>query len=89
MFGPRKGPLFDDRVARARAMPPEEKLLAGARLFEYACEITIAGIRNKFPSADEQQVQDILFKRLRLRRKLDRQQLTSPHLRLVRSARNA
>ena len=44
--------LFRDEVLRARRMPPEEKLLAGARLFEYACQITAAGIRNQFPEID-------------------------------------
>ncbi len=29
-------------------MPPEEKLLAGEELFDYACAITLAGIRDQF-----------------------------------------
>ena len=64
--------LYRERVLRARRMPLEEKLLAGPRLFEYACEITRAGIRQQFPEADEQRVQEILAERLSLRRKLER-----------------
>ncbi len=67
MAGLQNDPFFHDRVMRARSMPPEEKLLAGARLFEYACEITTAGISRQFPNADEQEIQEILSKRLRLR----------------------
>ncbi|MCY2989874.1 MAG: hypothetical protein NTY19_18675 [Planctomycetota bacterium] len=63
--------LYRERVLRARQMSPEEKLLAGPRLFEYACEITRAGIRQQFPEANEQRVQEILAERLRLRRKLE------------------
>ena len=32
-------------------MPPEEKLLAGEELFDYACAITLAGIRDQVPGA--------------------------------------
>ena len=59
------------RVLRARAMSPEEKLDAGPRLFEYACRITLEGIRHQFPDADERRVQEILAERLALRRKME------------------
>jgi hypothetical protein len=63
--------LFREEVLRARRMSPEEKLLAGGRLFELACRVTEAGIRDQFPDADPQRVQEILSQRLTLRRKLD------------------
>jgi len=62
--------LYRERVLRAREMPAEEKLLAGADLFEWACEITKAGIRSQYPDADEGQVQAILAQRLALQQRL-------------------
>ncbi len=64
--------IYRDRVLRARAMPPEEKLLDGARLFEMACRITRDGIRYQFPDADECQVEEILAAHLALRTRLER-----------------
>jgi len=45
-------------------MTPEQKLLAGAELFDYACRITLAGIRSQNPEASEIRVQEILRERL-------------------------
>jgi hypothetical protein len=53
-------------------MSPEEKLFAGAELFDYACEITKAGIRDQFPEADEEEVLRILRERLVLAERLHR-----------------
>jgi hypothetical protein len=61
--------LYRERVLRARQTPPEEKILAGQALFEYACEITLAGIRNQFQGQTEEQYRDILRKRLAARRR--------------------
>ena len=47
-------PLYRDEVLAARVMTPEEKLLAGPQLFDFACRIALDGIRNQFPDADEQ-----------------------------------
>ena len=63
--------IFRDRILRAREMSPDEKFYAGAQLFERACQIMVAGIRNQFPNADEAQVADILEQRLQLVRRLD------------------
>jgi len=62
---------FWDRVEQARAMPPEEKLLAGARLFDLTSKIMAEGIRREFPEADESRVQEILRDRLALARRLE------------------
>jgi hypothetical protein len=64
--------LYRDRVAEAREMPPEEKLLAGEVLFEYACAITLAGIRSEFPDLSEQEHFRVLEERLDLRERLER-----------------
>jgi hypothetical protein len=64
--------IYRERVAEARAMPPEEKFLAGEELFEYACAITLAGIRNQFPGVSEQESLKILEERLELRERLEK-----------------
>ena len=56
--------LGDDEVRWAREMPAAEKLIAGARLFDYACTIMAAGIRRQYPSASEEQVLAIMRERL-------------------------
>jgi len=62
--------LYRERVLRARETPPEEKLLAGPRLFERACRIMTDGIRDECPEADEEQVREILAQRLAVARRL-------------------
>jgi hypothetical protein len=64
--------LYRERVRRARATPPEQRLLDGIRLFELACRIMMDGIRDEHPGADEDQVQDILTQRFDLLRRLER-----------------
>ena len=63
--------IFRDRVLRARQMPPEEKLLDGARLFDWACRITEWGIRNQHPDADDGRVAALLRARVDLQRRLE------------------
>jgi len=63
--------LYRERVVEARAMPPEEKFLAGEELFEYACAITLAGIRNQFPGVSEEEALRILEARLELRERME------------------
>lgn len=56
---------FDQEdVRQARATPPEERLMAGARLFDYACAIMMAGIRQQHPSASDDRVLQIVRERL-------------------------
>jgi hypothetical protein len=64
--------LYRERVAEARNMPPEEKLLAGEELFDYACSITLAGIREQFPALDAGECLRILEERLALREQMER-----------------
>ena len=64
--------IYRERVLRARRTPIEQKLLAGAELFECACQVTCDGIRDQNPGIDESQVQQILRDRLALARRLGR-----------------
>ena len=64
--------LFRERVDEARRMSPEEKLLAGEELFEYACAITLAGIRNQFPNTTEGEQLKILEERLALQERFEK-----------------
>jgi hypothetical protein len=64
--------LHREDLEQARRMTPEQRLLAGAELFDYACEITKAGIRAKNPGADEQTVLKLLRERIELGEKLER-----------------
>lgn len=63
--------LYRAELRDARAMRPEDKLLAGEELFNYACSITMAGIRNQFPEADEAERRRILESQLELQRRLE------------------
>jgi hypothetical protein len=64
--------LYCERVAEARQMAPEEKLLAGEELFEYACAITLAGIRDQFRGLNEEECLQILEQRLDLRERMEK-----------------
>jgi hypothetical protein len=63
--------IFWDRVQRARQMSPAQRVQASLELFEFACKVTLAGIRSQFPDADECRVQEILHERLALARRLE------------------
>lgn len=63
--------LYREELIEARAMSPAEKVLAGQRLFEAACRITLAGIRHQFPEASEERCREILWERLDLQRRLE------------------
>jgi len=63
--------LYRDDVLAARVMTPEEKLLAGPQLFDFACRIAMDGIRNQFPDADEVRIRQILAERVELGRRLE------------------
>jgi hypothetical protein len=63
--------LYREELRDARAMPPEQKLFLGEELFAYASSITLLGIRNQFPEADETEQRRILAGRLELQRKLE------------------
>jgi hypothetical protein len=64
--------LHREDLEQARRMTPEQKLLAGAELFDYACSITKAGIRAQHPGADEETVLKLLRERIELAEKRER-----------------
>ncbi len=63
--------IYRERVQRARAAAPGEKILDGPELFDWACEWMVAGIRHQFPDADDERVRSIVVQRLALRRRLE------------------
>jgi Rv0078B-related antitoxin len=58
--------LRREEVARARRMPFAEKFMAGAELFDYACQISRDGIRMQNPGFTEEEVSQELRRRLSL-----------------------
>lgn len=69
--------LRRSKVEQARRMDPVERLLSGPELFDYACRITMAGIRRGHPAADDHQVLDILCRRLDQRDMRERREIES------------
>lgn len=65
--------LYWQRVARARAMSPEERMKAGPELFDYACSITLTALREQMPGASEAELLAALRRRLALKKKLEEQ----------------
>ena len=63
--------LYREKVRRAREMSPEEKLLAGPRLFDFGCRIMTDGIRHQNPGITEEEVERLLQQRLDLGRRLE------------------
>jgi hypothetical protein len=63
--------LYREEVLAARAMTPQQRVLAGARLFELACRISADGIRAQYPGATEEEVAQRLAARLELGRRLE------------------
>ena len=63
--------LRQDKIEQARSMTPEQRLSAGGELFDYACRISMAGIRSQHPDADERQVLHLLRERVALGEQLE------------------
>lgn len=63
--------LRQEEIDRARKMTFAEKFWAGAELFDYACEITKAGIRMQNPGFTEEQVMDELRRRIEIGNRLE------------------
>ncbi|HWB12053.1 MAG TPA: hypothetical protein VG826_22700 [Pirellulales bacterium] len=51
-------------------MSPEDKLLAGASVFDRSCRIILDGLRHENPEADECRLRELLRERLALLRRL-------------------
>ncbi len=63
--------IYRERVQRARQMAPEERIAAGPELFDYACSITLAALREQLPGATEAELLAALRQRLDRASKLD------------------
>ncbi len=71
-FTPLIDELYREAVIDARSMSPEEKFLLGEGLFEYACGITLEGIRNQNPSFTAEDCRLELDRRLELQDRMER-----------------
>jgi len=56
-------------IENARRETFAQKFLAGAELFDYACEISKGGIRAQYPEFSEEQVLAELFRRVYIRQR--------------------
>jgi hypothetical protein len=63
--------LYWERVERARQLTPEQRLMAGPELFDYACTITLTALREQLPDASEMQLLEALRRRLAVKRRLE------------------
>ncbi len=63
--------LLEEKLQRAKMMPGEEKLLAGARLFDLSCRIMMDGLRNQYPQESESELQARLDRQLRQIREME------------------
>lgn len=70
-FAPLIDELYREEVMEARRMLPDEKFLLGEELFEYACSITLAGIRHQNPNFSEAECEQELERRLELKERLE------------------
>ena len=63
--------LRQEKIEQARSMTPEQRLSAGGELFDYACWISMAGIRSQHPNADERRILELLRERVALGERLE------------------
>jgi hypothetical protein len=63
--------LYWEKVERARRMKPEDRMKAGAELFDYACSITLTALREQMPGKSEAQLLEALRSRLATKRQLE------------------
>lgn len=70
-FQPLADALYWEKVERARRMKPEDRMQSGAELFDYACSITLAALREQMPGSSETQLLEALRRRLAIKRQLE------------------
>lgn len=66
-------PIIDFRleeVERGREISDEHRFIAGAELFDSACEVSRGGIRGQFPDFNEEQVFQELRRRIELGKRI-------------------
>ncbi|MCF7676347.1 MAG: hypothetical protein K9N23_07100 [Akkermansiaceae bacterium] len=59
------------KVRLARTMSPEERVLAGPRLFAGVCERMKEGLRDEYPTANDAEIDLLLLERLARLRKIE------------------
>jgi len=64
--------LDREEIEDARRLSVERKLELSGELFDYACEITLMGIRWQNPGVSDEEAYEILRNRLALGRRLER-----------------
>jgi hypothetical protein len=69
-FQPLADAIYRERVLRARRVPPEQRILEGPQLFDFACSASLAGLRMQMPNASEAELRQGLRRRLAIGRKL-------------------
>jgi len=62
--------LYRQKVRQARGMTPEQRVLEGLRHSEASLQAMAESVRHQFPSAGEEEVQQILRKRIEKLRRL-------------------
>ncbi|HTV47825.1 MAG TPA: hypothetical protein VMG59_05225 [Phycisphaerae bacterium] len=60
-----------DKIANARRMSPERKLLAGLELFDLNCALILGALKAQYPDADAARLNELLQERLAKARKLE------------------
>lgn len=70
-FQPLADALYWEKVERARRMQPEDRMRAGAELFDYACDITLNALREQWPGRSEAELLAALRQRLAIKRQLE------------------
>ena len=63
--------LYWEKLERARRMKPEDRMQAGPELFDDACTINLAALREQMPAASETQLLEALRQRLAIKRQLE------------------
>lgn len=66
--------IYRDKVNAARRMSFADKFLAGAELFDFACNVSRSGIRMQNPHFNDEQVEIELRRRLDIGRRNESQQ---------------
>jgi len=72
-FQPLADAIYRERVLRARAVPPERRILEGPQLFDFACSASLAGLRQEMPGATDAELRRGLRRRLAIGRRLENQ----------------
>ena len=71
--------IYIERVLRAQATPPDQKLVDGFRLFERSRGLMRDGVRHQFPDLSPEQVEAMVQERLDIVREIQDGDLYKPY----------